>query len=119
MSGIVLPQSSLETTGQHYVLRLFITGTTPRSIRAIENLRAICLEHLDEKYDLEVIDLYQQPELAAGYDIIAVPTLIKKLPAPLRRIIGDMSDTNRVLIGLDLRAKDGTKGAPTRDAAGE
>jgi circadian clock protein KaiB len=88
---------------ERYVLRLYVTGTTPKSMRAIANLRRICEEHLQNRYDLEVIDLYQQPALAEGEQIIAAPTLIKKLPAPLRRMIGDMSDTERVLVGLDLR----------------
>ena len=76
---------------------------TPRSTRAVENVRTICEEHLQGRYELEVIDIYQQPTLAKGEQIIAAPTLIKKLPLPLRRIIGDMSSTERVLIGLDLR----------------
>ena len=90
---------------EQYVLRLYVTGMTPRSIRAVENVRAICEEHLQGRYDLEVIDIYQQPTLAEGEQIIAAPTLIKKLPLPLRKVIGDMSSTERVLIGLDLRAK--------------
>jgi circadian clock protein KaiB len=87
---------------QHYVLRLFVTGMTPRSGRAVENLRAICNEYLDGQYDLEIIDIYQQPVLTMGEQIIAAPTLIKKLPLPMRRIIGDMSDRERVLVGLDI-----------------
>lgn len=88
----------------NYTLRLYVTGTTPRSIRAITNLRNICEEHLQGRYDLEVIDLYQQPHLAEGDQIVAAPTLVKRLPSPLRRIIGDMSDTAQVLIGLDLQS---------------
>src|SRR5258706_15669864 len=88
-----------------YLLRLYVTGTTPRSLRAIENLHKICEEHLQGRYDLEVIDLHQQPQLAAGEQIVALPTLIKKLPAPLSRIIGDMSDTEQVLLGLHLRPR--------------
>ena len=87
---------------ERYVLRLYVTGMTTRSARAIENLRAICDEHLEGRYDLEVIDIYQQPVLARGEQIIAAPTLIKKLPLPMRRIIGDMSNRERVLLGLDL-----------------
>jgi circadian clock protein KaiB len=87
----------------HYVLRLYITGTTPHSTRAIVNIRAICEEHLLGRYDLEVVDLSEHPELAATEQIIAAPTLIKKLPLPLRRILGDLSETPRVLVGLDLR----------------
>jgi circadian clock protein KaiB len=82
---------------------LYVTGLTPRSTRAIENVRKICEEHLEGRYDLAVIDVYQQPTLAKGEQIVAAPTLIKKLPLPLRRVIGDMSNTERVLLGLDLR----------------
>jgi circadian clock protein KaiB len=90
-----------------YVLRLYVAGTTPRSAMAIANLKAICEEHLAGRYDLEVVDVYQQPTLGAGEQIIAAPTLIKKLPPPVRRLIGDMSDREKVLIGLDIRKKDG------------
>lgn len=90
---------------KRYLLLLYIAGTTPQSVRAIANVKAICEEHLLGRYDLQVIDLYQQPHLAQGEQIIAAPTLIKKLPLPLRRIIGDMSKTERVLVGLDLRKK--------------
>jgi circadian clock protein KaiB len=89
-----------------YVLRLYVTGTTPKSIIAIRNIRKICNEHLKGHYDLEVIDIYQQPVLAKGEQIIAAPTLLKKLPLPLRRFIGDMSNTERILLGLDLRPKE-------------
>jgi circadian clock protein KaiB len=85
-----------------YVLRLYVTGMTPRSARAVKNLQAICDEYLAGRYDLEVIDIYQQPVLTRGEQIIAAPTLIKKLPLPMRRIIGDMSNRDRVLLGLDL-----------------
>jgi circadian clock protein KaiB len=87
----------------HYVLRLYITGTTLQSGRAILNIRKICEEHLEGRYELEVVDLSQHPTLAIGEQIIAAPTLIKKLPLPLRRFIGDMSQTERILLGLDLR----------------
>ncbi len=86
-----------------YILRLYVTGTTPHSIRAIKNIRKICDEYLHGRYDLEIIDLSQRPGLAEGEQIIAAPTLIKKLPLPLRRFIGDMSQTERILLGLDLR----------------
>ena len=88
-----------------YVLRLYVAGLMPKSTLAIANIRKICEENLQGQYELEVIDLYQQPQLAQGDQIVAVPTLIKKLPPPLRRIIGDMSNTERVLVGLDLRKK--------------
>jgi circadian clock protein KaiB len=86
----------------HYVLRLYVAGLNRKSLRAIENLKKICEEHLQGRYELEVIDIYQQPVLAQGEQIIAVPTLIKQLPPPLRRFIGDMSKTEKILVGLDL-----------------
>jgi len=89
----------------NYVLRLYVAGTTPKSIRAIENIKHICEEFLKGRYDLEVIDIYQQPVLAKGDQIIAVPTLIKKLPLPLRKYIGDMSVTQRILVGLHILPK--------------
>ena len=85
-----------------YKLRLFITGSTPRSTRAIENMRRICAENLEGRFDLEVVDVYQNPEATKELQIIATPTLVKILPEPLRRIIGDLSDRERVLAGLDL-----------------
>ena len=91
-----------KTTNDMYVLRLYVTGMTPRSARAVKNLQAICDEYLAGRYDLEVVDIYQQPVLTKGEQIIAAPTLIKKLPLPMRRIIGDMSNRDRVLLGLDL-----------------
>jgi circadian clock protein KaiB len=100
-----LQQPAAEHSFQPYVLRLYVTGTTPKSIRAISNLRHICDKHLDGKYELEVIDLYQQPQLAEGNQIVAAPTLIKQLPEPIRRIIGDMSNTDKVLVGLDLKPR--------------
>ena len=86
-----------------YRLRLYVTGTTGKSMRAIQNVRRICEEHLQDLYDLEVVDIYKNLPLARGDQIIAAPTLIKRLPAPLRRLIGDMSDEQRVLVGLDIR----------------
>ena len=85
-----------------YVLRLYVTGMTPRSTEAFAAIKAICEEHLQGRYDLEVIDIYQHPALAKDEQIIAVPTLVKKLPAPLRRLIGNLSAEERVLLGLDL-----------------
>ena len=90
---------------EKYVLRLYVTGQTPGSVRAITNIKAICEEHLKGRYDLLVVDIYQQPQLAKDEQILAAPTLIKKLPLPLRRLVGDLSKTERVLLGLDLRAK--------------
>jgi len=87
----------------HYVLRLYVTGTTPHSTRAIVNIRKICEQHLRGRYVLKVVDISRHPTLAEGEQIIAAPTLIKKLPLPQRRFIGDMSQTERILLGLDLR----------------
>ena len=88
-----------------YTLRLYITGSSPKSVRALTNLKRICEEHLKGRYDLQVVDIYQQPVLAAGEQVVAAPTLVKKLPVPLRRLIGDMSDTDQVLFGLDLKRR--------------
>jgi circadian clock protein KaiB len=86
-----------------YILRLYITGQTPRSVRSVENLRGLCEKYLKGRFDLEVIDIYQQPALAAEGQIIAAPTLIKTMPLPLRRLVGDFSDQSRVVLGLDLK----------------
>ena len=86
-----------------YQLRLYVAGSTPQSQRAIANIKHICESHLAGRFDLEVIDVYQQPQLTAGEQIIAAPTLIKKLPLPLRRFVGDLSNLERILVGLDLR----------------
>lgn len=86
-----------------YLLRLYVTGSTPRSARSIFNIRALCEDRLRDRYELEVVDIYQQPELAREQQIIAAPTLIKTLPLPLRKLVGDLSDRERVLVGLDLK----------------
>jgi circadian clock protein KaiB len=91
---------------KEYILRLYIAGATSKSIRAVANIKEICESSLKNRYDLEVIDIYQQPVLTKGEQIIAAPTLVKKLPLPLRKFIGDMSDTERILVGLDLRPRD-------------
>jgi circadian clock protein KaiB len=91
--------------GARYLLRLYVAGFTPRSATAIASVKKICEEHLLGRYELEVVNLYDAPTLAKGEQIIAAPTLIKKLPLPLRRIIGDMADTQKLLVGLDLREK--------------
>lgn len=97
------PATPVEPASSRYNLRLYVAGMTPRSSLAIANITEICASELAGRFDLEVIDLYLKPALAAGDQIIAVPTLIRKLPQPLRRIIGDLSDRERVLVGLDLR----------------
>jgi len=93
------------TKKARYLLRLYVTGTTGKSVRAVQNVRRICEEHLKGLYDLEVVDIYKNLPLAKGDQIIAAPTLIKRLPAPLRQLIGDMSDEQRVLVGLDIRPR--------------
>jgi circadian clock protein KaiB len=99
-------QQSLEyAENEKYLLRLYVTGITPKSTRAFQNLKKICEENLKGRYELEVIDISQQPTLAKDEQIVATPTLIKELPFPLRRLIGDMSDKERVLVGLELKRK--------------
>ncbi len=97
----------LELSGSHsrrakYVLRLYVSGSTLKSALAVENIKRICEQYLKNRYDLKVIDIYQQPNLARDKQIVAVPTLIKRLPPPLRRLVGDMSNLRKVLFGLDL-----------------
>src|ERR1700733_6476381 len=91
--------------GERYILRLYVAGMTSRSTRAVENVRAFCAKHLEGRYDLQIIDVYQQPALARTEQLIAAPTLIKKLPLPLRKLIGDMSHEDRILVGLNLVAR--------------
>ncbi|OHB49399.1 MAG: circadian clock protein KaiB [Planctomycetes bacterium GWF2_41_51] len=90
---------------KEWELRLYVAGQTERSVKAFLNLKKICEEHMPGQYHIEVIDLMKQPQLARGDQIVAVPTLVRKLPEPIRKIIGDLSDTERVLIGLDLRER--------------
>ncbi len=90
---------------KEWELRLYVAGQTPKSLAALENLKKICEEHLKGRYHIEVMDLLEHPQLAKGDQIIALPTLVRRLPPPLRKIIGDLSDTERVLIGLDLRPR--------------
>lgn len=104
----VLPGKGKQTTAgsteEIWNLRLYVAGQTPKSIAAFANLKKICEEHLAGKYNIEVIDLLQKPQLAKGDQIIAVPTLVRKLPEPLKKIIGDLASTERVLVGLDIRS---------------
>ncbi|HZT02466.1 MAG TPA: circadian clock KaiB family protein [Steroidobacteraceae bacterium] len=88
---------------ERFVLRLYIAGQTPRCMRAFTNLKRICEEHLADRYRIEIIDLLENPQLARGDQILAVPTLVRQLPEPVKKIIGDLSNTERVLVGLDLR----------------
>ncbi len=96
-------------SSQKYDLRLYVAGINPKSSRAIRNVTQICEEHLNGRYELKIIDLYQLPTLAKGEQIIAAPTLIRQLPKPLRRLIGDMANKDRILVGLDLRPKKDAK----------
>lgn len=89
----------------YYHLRLYVAGQTPKSLAATSNLKRVCEEHLAGRYDIEVVDLLINPQLAAGDQILAIPTLVRRLPAPLKRIIGDLSNTEKVLVGLDVRPK--------------
>lgn len=93
------------TEGMFWDLRLYVAGQTPKCIAAFSNLKRLCEEHLEGQYRIEVIDLLQNPQLAEGDQILAIPTLVRKLPAPLRKIIGDLSNEERVLVGLDLRPR--------------
>ncbi len=97
--------TSAALRSQKYVLRLYVAGINPRSSAAIRNVTQVCEEALKNRYELTVVDLYKQPTLAKGEQIIAAPTLIKRLPEPLRRIIGDMSNEQQLLVGLDLRRR--------------
>jgi len=99
-------EMALQETGKgNYVLRLYVSGMTPNSLKAIENVRKICAENLEGRYQLEIIDIFQQPIFAKEGQIVAAPTLVKELPPPLRKFIGDMSQTERILLGLDVRKK--------------
>lgn len=91
-----------------WLLRLYVAGASAKSVRAFQNLKDFCEAHVPGQYDIEVIDLVQNPQLAAGDQIIAVPSLVRKLPPPVRKIIGDLSDTERVLVGLDMKPLDAT-----------
>ena len=92
-----------------YILRLYVTGSSARSLQAVQNLKKICEEHFPDDYDLEVIDIYENPAAAREEQIIAAPTLVKKLPKPLRRFVGDLSNTQKILVGLDLYKRQESK----------
>jgi circadian clock protein KaiB len=96
------PKAKPATKPDTYVLRLYIAGQTPKSVAALTNLKRICAEYLAGRYKLQVVDLLENPQLARGDQILAIPTLVRKLPLPVRKIIGDLSNTERVLVGLDL-----------------
>jgi len=105
MSTRAQPAIAVDRCDEVWNLRLYVAGQTARSLQAFANLKQICEEHLQGRYNIEVIDLVKQPQLAKGDQILALPTLVRKLPAPIRKIIGDLSNTERVLVGLDLRPK--------------
>ncbi|HET9104912.1 MAG TPA: circadian clock KaiB family protein [Solirubrobacteraceae bacterium] len=98
------PEATAEDSdaGQ-WQLRLYVAGQSPKSLRAYANLVALCSEQLDSRYEIEIVDLVKHPQLAAGDEIVAIPTLVRRLPSPMRKIIGDLSDTDRVLVGLQLK----------------
>lgn len=98
--------SAIETEGtdnEYWELRLYVAGQTPKSVTALANLKKYCEQHLQGRYKLEVVDLLQNPQLAEGDQILAIPTLVRKVPVPIRKIIGDLSNEERVLVGLDIR----------------
>ncbi|MCJ2013664.1 circadian clock KaiB family protein [Methylobacterium sp. J-076] len=107
-SPIRAPETEPEGESGHYKLRLYVAGQTSKSLTAMKNLKKFCEEHLAGRYEIEVIDLMKSPQLAAGDQILAIPTLVRRLPSPLKRIIGDLSNTEKVLVGLDIRPKDDT-----------
>ncbi len=104
----IQPSLPDDDADEHWELRLYVAGQTDKSIRAIKNLNRICSEHLHGRYSIEVIDLLQRPQLAAGDQILAIPTLVRRLPEPIKKIIGDLSNEERVLVGLDVRPREGS-----------
>jgi circadian clock protein KaiB len=105
LSEDLSPTPSPQDDTKAFVLRLYVAGQTPKSILALANLKEICETHLQGRYEIEIIDLIENPQLAQGDQILALPTLVRRLPQPIKRIIGDLSNTERVLVGLDLRAR--------------
>jgi circadian clock protein KaiB len=104
-STAAFEEALAKTVDDEYVLRLYVAGMSPKSVQAIDNIKRICEEYLPGKYQLEVIDIYQYPIFAKDGQIVAAPTLVKELPPPLRKLIGSMADTERVLVGMDLKLK--------------
>jgi circadian clock protein KaiB len=102
-NSVPIDSLPLAEEAEHWHLRLYVAGQSPKSLKAFANLMRICEEHLESRYDIEVVDLLENPQLAAGDEIVAIPTLVRRLPAPMRKIIGDLSDSDRVLVGLQLR----------------
>ena len=108
-AGVKPKKSSANGNGRYIELRLYVAGQSPKSLAALANLKRFCAEHLDGQYELQIIDLVKTPQLAQNDQILAIPTLVRKLPVPMRKIIGDLSDSSRVLVGLDLRDKEGAE----------
>jgi circadian clock protein KaiB len=104
MNGIE-SQIDIVASAEVWCLRLYVAGQSPKSLRAFANLKTLCEEHLPGRYEIEIVDLVEQPALARNDDIVAIPTLVRRLPSPLRKIIGDLSDTERVLVGLRLQTE--------------
>ncbi len=102
-SKVTTPQADEKAAPEFWILRLYVAGQTPKSLTAFANLKRICEDHLAGQYRIEIVDLLENPQLAAGDQILAIPTLVRHLPPPVRKIIGDLSNTERVLVGLDLR----------------
>jgi circadian clock protein KaiB len=98
-------ETAFPSPGASYQLRLYVAGKTPKSVLAFNNLKQICEDHLQGRYEIEIIDLLENPQLAQGDQILALPTLVRRLPEPIKKIIGDLSNTERVLVGLDLRER--------------
>jgi circadian clock protein KaiB len=98
-----MAKTTSRTTPKTYQLRLYVAGQTPKSLAAFANLKKLCEEHLAGQYEIEVIDLLKKPQLASGDQILAIPTLVRRLPSPIKKIIGDLSNTERVIVGLDIR----------------
>jgi circadian clock protein KaiB len=105
MSGSDIADTAVQDGGEMWHLRLYVAGQSPKSLRAFTNLKALCDAHLAGRYEIEIVDLVEDPSLARSDDILAIPTLVRRLPAPLRKIIGDLSNTERVLVGLRLQSE--------------
>jgi len=103
----LLSDGDLAPEVESFVLRLYVAGQSPKSLKALANLKRLCVDKLDSRYEIEVVDLIDNPRLAVGDEIIALPTLVRRLPEPMRKVIGDLSDVERVIVGLQLRRKNG------------
>jgi circadian clock protein KaiB len=106
---------TLHATAQPYYLKLFVSGSTPRSLRAIQNIRTFCEERLRERYTIEVVDVYQHPDALIPDQIVVTPTLIRELPLPIRKIVGDLSDREQILLALEIISGDAPRKSPSGD----